>query len=298
MYKKLLTVVVCGLCFCFTGESPVDASERMVRTEYIPQSAPANALIEYESDGSWKILDSTSYSPRIVMKSNNNSIALSLNKYSKAIDSLTFNKSDSLKCSENDSPVYDEILPDPETGMRVLYDNWGEIEKIYILKDNEYKEVSRMMFLTSGTNQTYSTLSSYNPLPKGTRKAPGTYRYGTVEPKTESVLGIKKNVIKITENSVTGKGDLTVYPDLIGDNSNTLQKGDCATKGEIDNPKDKTKIKVTNKLNNVTAEFVKQDNGDLPNAVIDIWKTGVEKLGIKSNNYNNIKQAVVYTYDF
>ena len=41
----------------------------------------------------------------------------------------------------------------------------------------------------------------------------------------------------------------------------TLKKGDCATKGEIDNPNTGKKIKVTNKMNGTTATFYKRDNG-------------------------------------
>lgn len=38
--------------------------------------------------------------------------------------------------------------------------------------------------------------------------------------------------------------------------------------------------------------------GEMYNAVIDIWKTGVEKLGVKSKNYDNIKKAAKYTYTY
>lgn len=78
----------------------------------------------------------------------------------------------------------------------------------------------------------------------------------------------------------------------------TLKKGDCATKGEIDNPNTGKKITVTNKMNGKTATFYKRDNGKMYNAVIDIWKTGVEKLGVKSKKYNNIKKAAKYTYTY
>lgn len=77
-----------------------------------------------------------------------------------------------------------------------------------------------------------------------------------------------------------------------------MKKGDCATKGEIDNPNTGKKITVTNKMNGTTAEFSKYDNGKLNNAVIDIWKTGVEKLGVKSKKYDDIKKAAKYTYTY
>ncbi len=77
-----------------------------------------------------------------------------------------------------------------------------------------------------------------------------------------------------------------------------LKKGDCATNRKIDNPISDQRIKVTNKTNNISSTFTKHDNGNLPNAVIDIWKTGVKKLGVNSTDYDNIKQATIYTYDF
>ena len=56
-----------------------------------------------------------------------------------------------------------------------------------------------------------------------------------------------KSVIK--KNTVTGTGDFTVYTGGKTEEGKTLKKGDCATKGEIDNPNTGKKIKVTNKMN-------------------------------------------------
>ena len=44
--------------------------------------------------------------------------------------------------------------------------------------------------------------------------------------------------------------------------------------------------------------YIIRDNGKLYNAVIDIWKTGVEKLGVKSKKYDDIKKAAKYTYTY
>lgn len=110
-----------------------------------------------------------------------------------------------------------------------------------------------------------------------------------------NISGISVNA---KDNSVVGTGDVTVFTDKKGDYDNILQKGDCATKGSIDNPLKGTKIKVTNKTNGITYTFTKNDNGSLPNAIIDIWKTGVTNLGIDSKNYDNIKKAGKYTYKF
>ncbi len=115
---------------------------------------------------------------------------------------------------------------------------------------------------------------------------------------TTKKVGYKKNKIVITKNTVTGTGDFTVYTVGTNEEGDALKKGDCATKGEIDNPKTGKKIEVTNKMNGTTATFYKMDNGKMYNAVIDIWKTGVEKLGVKSKDYGNIKKAAKYTYTY
>lgn len=62
-----------------------------------------------------------------------------------------------------------------------------------------------------------------------------------------------------------------------------LKKGDVATRGHVDNPKTGTYItceapvKGTEKRLKVTMQ--KWDIGCLPDAVLDIWKTGVENWG-------------------
>ena len=119
--------------------------------------------------------------------------------------------------------------------MRVQYDNWGEKEAIYVLRDGEYKEVEMLMTQVSSRLQ-FSETFAYNPLPRGKRKPVGTYTYGKVVPETTKKAGYKKNKIVIKKNTVTGTGDFTVYTGGKTEEGKTLKKGDCATKGEIDNP--------------------------------------------------------------
>ncbi len=59
-------------------------------------------------------------------------------------------------------PVYEEVNPSPEVGMRVQYDNWGEKEAIYVLRDGEYKEVEMLMTQVSSRLQ-FSETFAYNP---------------------------------------------------------------------------------------------------------------------------------------
>ncbi|URJ58309.1 hypothetical protein [Paenibacillus polymyxa] len=129
---------------------------------------------------------------------------------------------------------------------------------------------------------------SLQALPRGTRKSPGTYTYGAHD-----------NEIKISgtfSGYVRGTGRGTNFTDTYGENSNILDKGDCATKGAIGNPKFGTEIRVRNTDNDIAANFYKADNGSLPDAVIDIWKTGVEKVGLSWASY--VSFSARYSYDF
>lgn len=292
MFKKLLTVVACGLCVCAVGGTTAQAAER-ISSNVIPDQMEANALIEYAGNGIWSLLEGTdaleSMAIEDVDEEEKTGATLAFNRFSNSMDDL--------KVKLSTEPVYDCVMPNPEVGMRVEYDNWGEVEKIFVLDNGEYKEIEQT-FVKVSEGITKSSLISTYALPKGNRKAVGTYKYGKVVQKTKDKVGYTTNTIKITKNSVTGTGDFTVFTDKTGDHDNILKKGDCATKGSIDNPASNTKIKVTNKLKGITATFKKNDNGSLNNAVIDIWKTGVTNLGVTSKNYDNIKEAAKYTYSY
>ncbi len=292
MLKKILTVVACGMCVLAVGRTTVQAAEK-ISSNVIPDQMEANAIIEYDGNGIWIPLEGKDALETAVIDDvdevEKTEGALSFSRFSKSIEDWKFKLST--------EPVYNCAMPDPEVGMRVEYDNWGEVDKIFVLDNGEYKEMEQT-FVKISEGITNSSLISTYALAQGRRKAVGTYKYGKVVQKTKDKVGYKTNTIKITKSSVTGTGDFTVFTDKTGDHDNTLKKGDCATKGSIDNPTSNTKIKVTNKLNGTTATFKKNDNGSLNNAVIDIWKTGVSKLGVTSTNYNNIKNAAKYTYSY
>ena len=294
MFKKLLSIALCGAGVFYFAGSVASASERTIYSKIIPEMANANTIIQYEGNSLWKVVEDTPADIK-ELPCTTETPALSFNN---AINTLETSKNTRQFYEEDAGPVYEEVLPDPELGMRVLYDNWGELEKIYILNNNSYQEINKTMAQISA-QRVVVDLTELKVLPQGKRLEAGTYRYGKLVPESEKLLGIARNVIKITSGNVTGKGDFSVFTDPTGDtNDNELTKGDCATNRRIDNPKSGKKITVTNKTNNTTSTFIKNDNGDLPNAVIDIWKTGVKKLGVNSTDYDNIKQAVVYTYTF
>ena len=153
--------------------------------------------------------------------------------------------------------------PEPSAGMRVIYDGEG--------------------FIRSFEGGTYR----YSSLPRGTTSPEGTYHWGD-----------HNNTLVVTGSSVTGTGRLTTFVDKKGEDDNKLGKGDVATKGEMDNPSHGKKLDVTAPRKNggsATYQMTKADNGSLPDAVLDIWKTGVEKWGYKWNSSLSINNGS-YTY--
>ena len=290
MLKKYFVIIIVGFCLCLGKKISVQAADT-ITSHFIPERMPANSVIEYEGDGQWNNLGTEN----VMMKRNRDIVK---NEEKVTLPFAQFSKSISqLKKVTDDEPIYEEVLPNPQKGMRVEYDNWGEINKIFVFNGTSYKEVAET-FAKHPDEKTGVSLFAAKALKLGTRLSPGTYPYGQVEEKTTEQVGYTQNVIKITSNKVVGKGDFTVFWSIKGDHENYLKEGDCATKGAIDNPKSNTKIEVTNKLKNITATFYKNDNGDLPNAVIDIWKTGVKRLGVNKTNYSKIKKAGKYKYTF
>ncbi|WPQ58417.1 hypothetical protein [Paenibacillus polymyxa] len=137
-------------------------------------------------------------------------------------------------------------------------------------------------------NRLASDVYGLNALPHGTRNPAGDYRYGA-----------SNNVISISgdkHGSVIGTGRGTNFTDEQGENGNTLRRCDCATKGDIDNPEFGTIIRVRNTDKDIVHEFSKADNGSLPDAIIDIWKTGVEDLGLTWHSYTSFSGR--YSYNF
>ena len=79
------------------------------------------------------------------------------------------------------------------------------------------------------------------------------------------------NAFGDTESALTEENTFT---DKKGEDNNKLGKGDVATKGEMDNPSHGKKLDVTVPRKNggsATYQMTKADNGNLPDAVLDIW---------------------------
>ncbi|TRY24404.1 hypothetical protein FOI68_17300 [Brevibacillus sp. LEMMJ03] len=245
----------------FTGASSLFAANDQVTR--IPDRMKAGTIIEFDKDNKMKIIvegEPLAKKRAIIKKALSPEEQKQLEEEEKMVQKI--------REEAKDLPVYNIENPEPQPGMRVIYDGEGYIKEIMYPQD-----VS-----------TYA----YNPLPRGTRKPPGTYTYGN-----------NNNTITITgttSGSVLGEGRFTNFTDTIGENDNTLKKGDCATKGDIDNPKFGTKLASRNLENDVFAYVYKRDNGALPDAVLDIWKTGVELYGLTWSSTLSFKGR--YYYEF
>lgn len=178
----------------------------------------------------------------------------------------------SLKEIDNEAKNYKTTvipytLPTPTMGMTVMYGSDGQINHIYNSDGTEYGSINR-----AGALQYPS------------HAAAGTYNYGTSQ------------VITIGTNTVKGTGRFTVFegPGTVGSSGKTLVAGDVATKQSIDNWKHNTPITAT--ANGITKTVYKNDIGDLPNAVLDLWKWSGVMFGYTYSN--NLSMDGTYSYTF
>lgn len=113
--------------------------------------------------------------------------------------------------------------------------------------------------------------------------------------------GAHQNQIWKLGNSKTarlGAGRATTFNDRTGEMDNTLVKGDAATSQAYDNCAYNTSLNVIAQTKNgsyAAHSLRKRDNGGMPDAVLDIWKTGVEYWGYTWNEYLSIN-SVQYTH--
>lgn len=163
-----------------------------------------------------------------------------------------------LDLSDEAKSVFDNPISTEE-----FYRTLAEIEEeakdlpIYYIEDEKPQPGTIVKYGTDGGINSIEN-GVLPPMTIGTA-ANGTYTYGK-----------SNNKITITSSKVSGVGRFTVFDDTIGDHDNILVVGDVATKAVYDNPKSGTKITATATNTNITKTVVKNDNGSLPDAVLDI----------------------------
>ncbi|MCM3698928.1 septal ring lytic transglycosylase RlpA family protein [Paenibacillus macerans] len=170
-----------------------------------------------------------------------------------------------IKAEAANYPVYKIENPAPQPGLRVEYDGEGYIKQFLIQDDGVFVPFK------------------YKALPRGTRKPAGTYTYG------------HGNTIIISESKVQGEGRITNYTDEQGEKEES-QRGDAATRGDIDNPDFNTVLRVRNLDNDKTGTVRKRDDGSLPDAVLDLWKKTVKDFGVEWSNSVSFSGRYYYSF--
>ena len=59
MFKKLLSIALCGAGVFYFAGSVASASERTIYSKSIPEMANANTIIQYEGNSLWKVVEDT-----------------------------------------------------------------------------------------------------------------------------------------------------------------------------------------------------------------------------------------------
>lgn len=100
-------------------------------------------------------------------------------------------------------------------------------------------------------------------------------------------------------NIMYGVGRATTFSDDLGQADIKNYKGSVATKLAYDDVKVNTIVTVTAKHRNGykhIQNMIKTDAGGMPNAVLDIWKTGVEYWGYTWNKWFSMPDTVTYKH--
>lgn len=169
-------------------------------------------------------------------------------------------------------PYVVEKLPKPVKGMKVTYATDGYILNIIPPENGEVVYAEEVIQpndngITPYIADYYKLVATWGSYPNKLYRIPGL----------DSTIG-------------TGRG--TTFSDVIGQANHVLVKGDVATKLAYDNcANGKTLIVIHN---GKAVHMKKWDVGGMPNAVIDIWKTGVEYWGYKWNSTFSLPGYVEY----
>lgn len=249
MKKVILSMftITCGFMLFISNLSAISK---------IPDTMPSHTLIKYISSDEYIVLNGKEKD----MQSYNE------NDYVEVQNDYNFNE-----CLSSNKTIV-ETYPLPKKDMFVQYGSDGQVNKIYSPKNVEIKyninlvdskEFKLPQTRGSLTDPTWNTVAKWGSYPNYLYKQlthPDFYTY-------------------------KGYGRATTYTGSEGDHKNKLKKGDVATKLAYDNIRSGTKVNVTAKKKGTNTlyskDMIKNDVGGMPNAIIDIWNSGVEYWGYK-----------------
>lgn len=247
--KFLKTHLSLLLLFVFTNITNVSAYEQ----KNIPEIMQPYTVIEYTSNNDFKVIEGG------FLSSND------LNKVENYLKKSEIESQTMLKNRFQDEQINtDYNLTEkisPVKGMEITYASDGLIFSVKYPKNVE------------------------NPLQKESNKQ----TRGSILPSGVTLVrswGSYPNKLYVDKNNNTifGTGRATTFNDYKGQGEHILEKGDVATKLAHDNCKLGIKVYVTakgsaGKGSSVTRTMKKWDAGDMENAIVDIWKNGVQYWG-------------------
>lgn len=173
---------------------------------------------------------------------------------------------------------YNPSIPLPQKGMKVQYASDGKILNI-LEKDGLEPDYSNLENLADSAVTTRISLPNI-----------------PIWLKPFATWGATPNSLYRMNGNIVGIGRATTYSDAIGQRDARLGKGDVATKQAYDDCAFGITVYVTADIKGTnTAKKVamtKKDVGGMPDAVVDIWKTGVEYWGYSWNSWFSIPGLV------
>lgn len=181
--------------------------------------------------------------------------------------------------AEDEAEYSRDGMPKPKTGLVVTYADDG-----FIL-DTDFPE-SVLNPYDDIESEEYSVMPYYAILPG----------YDLV-----ARWGAHNNLLYQSESGTNmyGTGRATTFNDAVGCYDNTLKKGDVAVKLSYDNCPNGGTVVVTAKSSSgsyITKNMIMGDHGDMPDAIVDIWKTGVEYWGYTYSTYLSLPGTTTITY--
>lgn len=263
--QKIIAVISTVILSFQFSIMPIHALETKLSSVIIPEQMQPNTIIEYISATEYRVIQGGECTVKIVDTGIPERAKNDLAKRGITdIGSINIIKA---------SPVK------PAKGIMVYYADDGQILRI------EMPFVEKMQTRANCASCGSSFVS-------GAATSGDNYMWG-------GTYG-NNNFLWSDSSSVYGYGRFTNFTDTIGQGNHTLFKGDVATRGHVDNPPTGKilRCEAPQKGSGVNKQvnMRKWDIGCMPNAVLDIWKTGVEYWGYTWSSSLSINDGY-YEYD-
>jgi hypothetical protein len=187
-----------------------------------------------------------------------------------------------------------EEYPSPVKGVRVQYSSDGFIHDIVFPEGVENPLLQ--------PKQPLSGMVNAGAAPVILVDADGT----GIEMEIIAVWGNHRNTLYKVLNTPNNKGRYgigraTTFNDTIGQADIVLEKGHVATSLKYDNIDVRTVVGVVAMVNGSSnpraKDMIKADAGGMPDAILDIWKTGVEYWGYTWNSSFSMPGTTQYSHN-